>query len=217
MLCHQFDISEEVLIEAIRAGYPRLSFLSVPGPGVGGFCIPKDALVLHDGLKGMDAASPVLKNFYGYPYQQYQLNADIIQFHQEKIRELTKSAKCTLALGIAFKGQPQTDDVRSSVGLGVVQFLMSQGQSVEAYDRTVSPSKTRALGIPVAAFPLNLSRYDAVLILNNDPEYRHILTSRLSSTENTTALYDPWRLLVRKNDSIFQQEFRCGSLKEAHS
>lgn len=215
VLCHQVDISEEAMIKAIMAGYPRLSSLYIPGPGVGGFCLPKDSLVLHDGLMEMEKSWEI--NLRDYPQQQSQLNQSVIRFHKKKVLELTSKCKSILALGIAFKGTPPTDDTRDSTGLEIVRGILEakRGTSLHVYDLTVSQEKLKALELPLASFPILLSRYDAVLLLNNDPAYvtflKSLITPNLSSS---MTLYDPWRLVVSDQEFIFQETFPWQSLKK---
>ena len=214
VLCHQYGISEEVLINAIKESYPRLSFLCSPGPGAGGFCLPKDSLILQEGIKGMESTH-FLRNLCNYPLYQYQLNEDVIQYHLHEVKEFIKDSKRVLAIGMAFKGIPQTDDTRSSVGVFIVRGLIQSGREVYVYDRSVSADKLRALQLPLASNPLDLSGFDALLLLNNDPGYRGILASAISTgTKKTIALYDPWRLLLKGGESVFQRAFSCKDLRD---
>ncbi|OGK95260.1 MAG: hypothetical protein A2W08_17100 [Candidatus Rokubacteria bacterium RBG_16_73_20] len=209
VLCHEWNLSEERVIEAITAEYPRLGFLSAPGPGVGGFCLPKDCLVLHDGLH----ASLGRPGLADYPAQQYALNDEIIQFQERHVLELVADARRVLAVGVAFKGLPQTDDTRGSVGVRIVQILMKAGADVLVHDRTVSPRVLQALGLSLAHTPLDLRGFDAVLLLNNDPEYRRILAAALPEHDDVRVrLYDPWRTVVRPGERVFQRDYPLGTL-----
>jgi UDP-N-acetyl-D-mannosaminuronic acid dehydrogenase len=211
VLCHKFDISEEIMFQAVKEGYPRLNFLSSPGPGVGGFCLPKDSLVLHDGLR--ERVDSSMDDLALFPRQQFDLNQHVIQFHSKQVKQMVSGAKRVLALGVAFKGDPQTDDTRDSVGLAIIRNIVLQ-TSVEVYDRTVSDEKLRSLELNLAPSPLELSRYDAILILNNDPEYRNILCSSLRDTDRESViLYDPWRSLLTGKESIFQESFPLQTLR----
>ena len=213
-LCHQYDTSEETMVEAIRLGYPRLNFLNVPGPGVGGFCLPKDSLVLYDGMKELEKTTHVIPSVKDFPFQANQLNEGIIQFHAERVEEMTKNMGQILAMGVAFKGKPRTDDTRDSVGIKIVRCLMDKGRKVEVYDRTVGEINLRNLELPIASKPIDLQKYQAVLLLNNDPEYKNELISMFPEKfGGAVALYDPWRLLVTGKESIFQSAFPWQSLK----
>jgi UDP-N-acetyl-D-mannosaminuronic acid dehydrogenase len=214
VLCHEWNLSEEVVKAAITSDYPRLGFLSPAGPGVGGFCLPKDCLVLHDGLR--DVMSHFLLG--DYPSREHALNEEIIRFHEDRVVRLVDGARRILALGVAFKGRPQTDDTRGSVGVRIVQALLAAGADVRVHDRVVDAGALRALGFALAPMPPTLQDDDAVLLLNNDPEYRRILAAALPRTGGVTVrLYDPWRLVVREAETIFQPRYPLSAALRAIS
>lgn len=216
-LCHLYDISEEHLTEAVKAGYPRLNCFNVPGPGVGGFCLPKDALILYDSFanfRNIKTKVSIDENIKEFPRRAYMLNEGIIKFHAEMVSKLTKNCRNILAVGVAFKGRPKTDDMRNSVGVKIVRYLIANKRKVEVFDRTISDHKLRSKGLPIAPKPLNLLRYDALLLLNNDSDYKKDLLSVLpEKAEGTVTLYDPWRILVTGKESIFQLNYPLNSLR----
>ena len=172
---------------------------------MGGFCLPKDSTVLRDSLWSVEEPRPAFREIIDSPRQTYELNQNIIRYHAELVQAITSNCSRVLGVGIAFKGVPQTDDTRDSVGLAIVQHLISAGRNVEVYDRTVSQERLRALNVPLASMPLDLARYDGVLVLNNDPGYVELLPTR--PTSPPIVLYDPWRLVVDNNESIYQEQF----------
>jgi UDP-N-acetyl-D-mannosaminuronic acid dehydrogenase len=213
VLCHANNVSEQALLEAVTSSYPRLSFLSAPGPGAGGFCLPKDSLVLHDACISMSERFPGLDALWDYPRLEHDLNEAVIRFHGQQLVTLTAPCRRVLAMGIAFKGKPATNDVRGSVGLEIVRNLVSAGRHVEVHDCTVAADEIRALGLKTAEAPIDLGRFDAVLILNNDPAYRDVIAGAARSTA-PLFLYDPWRLIVQRDDSIFQPAWAHTTLIE---
>lgn len=209
VLCHQFDLQEDAFLRAIRTGYPRLDFLTAPGPGVGGFCLPKDCLVLQEGLEPLAVSDADPDGLWQYPRQQFALNSQIIEFYRRRVCELTRDAKHVLAMGVAFKGRPRTNDTRDSVGLVIVSDLMATGRRVRVVDVALSRDEIAALGLEAAELPLDLSRFDAVLILNNEPEYGALLRSALDERPHAAvAVYDPWRQVVGRDESVFQTSYR---------
>jgi len=215
VLCQELGLSDRMILEAVKASYPRLSFLSGAGSGTGGFCLPKDGLILAEACRELALTEHWLKPLADFPKDQYSLNQEIIQFHQVRVAEMTRNSARILALGVAFKGQPVTNDTRGSVGLETVRFLLGVGRAVEVFDCTVETDELVALGVPVAPVPVKVSRYDSVLILNNDPSYREILLDA-SNRESGVSInvYDPWRLIVRDNESIHQEAFDLTSVVE---
>lgn len=99
-----------------------------PGPGWGGSCFPKDsAALLH------------LANSHGY---KFDLMRSVIDENQqqfdrvaEKILSSSAAVKKVAIWGLTFKAQ--TDDLRDSPSLEIIQRLISNGISVVAYDPTV--------------------------------------------------------------------------------
>lgn len=122
ILCQMYDLNEAKLLERLKRGYPRLDFLKDSSFGVGGFCLPKDALVLQDSFDGRRDLDllPLLKNF---PKISQEFNENVILFYEEKIIHFLQGCRQIAAFGIAFKGIPRTDDVRGSVGVKVVRTL----------------------------------------------------------------------------------------------
>ncbi len=220
LCCEQFGINAQELLQALSAHYPRLQ-LPVPGPGVGGSCLPKDSLVLFDGLtdavlKNLPEGSPA-RQVWATPRQQYLLNEQIISDAAQAVLNFTAPVASSpiLALGIAFKGVPRTDDTRNSVGLRIVQALQRDRRDVRVHDLTVPESSIKTLGLRPASLPLDLSAYSAVLLLNNDPGTLDLLSSALSSNASgTLRLYDPWRLILSDHPTVFAQSVPLSRLYE---
>jgi UDP-N-acetyl-D-mannosaminuronic acid dehydrogenase len=215
VLCHIYGVSEETMIKTITSGYGRLNFLKQPGLGVGGFCLPKDSLILQEALDVLGHETFILPGIAAYPKSEYELNQSVIRYHLDRILKLTEGRRNILACGIAFKGVPKTDDTRSSVGLTIVRELIRQGRVVEVSDLSVSPDKVESLGLVRAVEPIDVSSFDAVLLLNNDPDYRNLFcTSQPAEAGQSIALYDPWRLLVIGKESIFQDRLPLETIKK---
>ena len=163
-LCSIHGVNEEELLKAIKEKYPRMDFLNISGPGVGGFCLPKDALVMHDSLKDNKKLESNFRDIIDFPLSQFELNENIINYNAHQIESrLNKDAKI-LALGIAFKGEPHTDDTRDSVGLKVVNYLKDKGFLIEISDLSVSKDKILNLGHKSADLD-HLDTFDAILFL----------------------------------------------------
>ena len=146
--------------------------------------------------------------FVDFPKQQFELNQSIIQAHAKFVCKLLQGRSKTLAMGMAFKGLPQTDDVRDSAGVFIVKYLLQNDIQVEVFDRTVPLNKLNLLELKVSKYPEKLDEYDAVLLLNNDPKYKYFLQQNIKTKDNATiALYDPWRLIVTGKETIFQPDF----------
>jgi UDPglucose 6-dehydrogenase len=97
------------------------------GPGYGGSCFPKDTSAVAD-----------IARQYGYEFQIIEavlrVNHDIKERMVGKVERALGSVKgLTIAvLGLAFK--PETDDMRDSPTLPLIQGLQAAGATVRAYD-----------------------------------------------------------------------------------
>jgi GDP-mannose 6-dehydrogenase len=101
-----------------------------PGFAFGGSCLPKDLRALAYQGKRLDLDSPVLNAIL-------QSNAVQIQMGLQMITSLGK--KRIGFLGMAFK--PDTDDLRESPLVSLIETLLGKGYHVRIYDRNVSTSR----------------------------------------------------------------------------
>lgn len=190
-LCNSLNLNEKKMINGIKFKYDRLNFLSEPGPGVGGFCLPKDSLVLSDSFKNSQNV------FFNFPSIQYQLNLSIMKKNLEIIDTFLKKGSKILILGIAFKGIPETDDFRDSFGQFAIKYLAKK-YKVYSFDKNI---KYKIL-LENKFNPVKknqISKFKNVLIMNNNKHYKNII----KQIRKINFLYDPWRQVVKKTDKIY--------------
>ncbi|HEY3175158.1 MAG TPA: UDP-glucose/GDP-mannose dehydrogenase family protein [Candidatus Polarisedimenticolia bacterium] len=98
-----------------------------PGPGFGGSCFPKDTsaivAIARDAGQEMKVVSAVIEVNEGQPALMI-----------EKVREVLKepTGKVAAVLGLSFK--PNTDDLRESPALKIIEGLRKLGCRIRAYD-----------------------------------------------------------------------------------
>ncbi|MBI5588699.1 MAG: UDP-glucose/GDP-mannose dehydrogenase family protein [Deltaproteobacteria bacterium] len=98
-----------------------------PGPGYGGSCFPKDTMAITKIAKA-----------HGYTFRiveaVIEVNAALRDKMVDKIRELAGglSGKHIGVLGLTFK--PNTDDIRESPAIDIVERLLNEGALVKAFD-----------------------------------------------------------------------------------
>jgi GDP-mannose 6-dehydrogenase len=98
-----------------------------PGFAFGGSCLPKDLRALTYQAKRCDLDTPVLNAVL--PSNSYQIKLAI-----EKLLSFKK--KRIGFLGLSFK--PETDDLRESPLVEVIETLVGKGHSVRIYDKSIS-------------------------------------------------------------------------------
>jgi UDPglucose 6-dehydrogenase len=104
-----------------------------PGPGFGGSCFPKDT-----------AAAADLARQNGYTFEIIEATMRVNA--QTKVRMLEKVAaaagplagQTAAVLGLSFK--PETDDIRESPALSIVEGLQKAGAKVRAFDPAAMPN-----------------------------------------------------------------------------
>ena len=101
-----------------------------PGFAFGGSCLPKDLRALSYQAKRLDLESPVLNAILTSNSAQVRLGFQLI----------TGLGKKRIGfLGMAFK--PDTDDMRESPLVEVIETLIGKGYVVRIYDRNVATSR----------------------------------------------------------------------------
>jgi UDPglucose 6-dehydrogenase len=99
-----------------------------PGPGYGGSCFPKDTLALgkmaHDFGVDLHIVSATIQT---NDEQKKRLPQKVLDYYQSKV-----TGKTFALLGLAFKDN--TDDIRESPALAVVDELTKHGAKVVAFD-----------------------------------------------------------------------------------
>jgi UDPglucose 6-dehydrogenase len=98
-----------------------------PGPGFGGSCFPKDAKALV-----------ALGRSVGYEVKIVESAIEVNEKQKDSIIGRIKSLQADLngktvaILGLAFK--PETDDMRESPAINIIEQLKAEGASIKAYD-----------------------------------------------------------------------------------
>jgi UDPglucose 6-dehydrogenase len=157
-------------IEQIRRGIgsderigPR--FLQA-GAGFGGSCFPKDLRALMEVGRSFGVSMSVV----GAAWEANQRQKHVVN---EKLRALLGplAGRRIAVWGLAFK--PQTDDVRESPAVEVIERLLGDGAVVTAYDPVAMDSARRVLGdsIRYATDPYDCcTGADALVLMTEWPE-----------------------------------------------
>ena len=171
------------------------SFL-FPGPGYGGSCFPKDVQALlrtaHSVKMPLDVVEAVERTNERQKHRLF-----------EKLSKVLGAVKGTRVAvwGLAFK--PQTDDLRESPALTLIEELRAAGASVVAHDPVAMPEAKKKLGDAIAFAETGydaLKGADALAIVTDWNEYRHPDFARMKAALKRPLivdgrnLYDPARM-----------------------
>jgi len=163
------------------------------GIGYGGSCFPKDI-----------SAFIRISRELGYEFtlleEVERINANQKDRFLKKIREAlwVLRQKKIGVLGLAFKGN--TDDVRSSVAISVVQQLIAEGAEVRAYDpKAMEKAKPLVPQAIMVDSPEKVAEgADALLVLTEWNEFKSLDYPAIKKSMLSPLLFDGRNLLSRE-------------------
>ena len=191
--CDAIGISALEVIQAGKLGYARTN-LPLPGP-VGGPCLEKDPYIFSQGLEELGITPEITIAARKVNERQPSEISAYLKKLTEKKQKFSKNPKILL-LGLAFKGQPVTDDLRGTMARPILTALKSnfrQGYFC-GYDPVVNKKNILNLGLePFSTIELAMTGANLVLILNNHPDFMSMPIEALSEVLDKPAMiYDLW-------------------------
>ncbi len=134
------------------------------GIGFGGSCFPKDVRALISFAESKGVEPRILKAVIGTNDDQPQKLITLLKKH------LDIRGKKIGILGLSFK--PDTDDIRESRAIPIVQKLLLEGAQITAYDPIAMPAfKNLFPGISYARSSDEVLKSDAVMIITEWQEF----------------------------------------------
>jgi UDP-N-acetyl-D-glucosamine dehydrogenase len=177
LACHSFGINVWEVIEAAKS--KPFGFMPFyPGPGLGGHCIPVDPYYLTWKAR-VNGCEPRLIELAGHINSQ--MPAFTVQLIADALNEKGKTIKGSriLAIGVAYKRD--TNDVRESPALQVLEALYSKGASISFSDPYVSSVNIREQTIKSIDLTAEALRsMDCVVILTDHSTVDYALVAKCS-------------------------------------
>ena len=202
-LSERLGLNVHQLIDAVNHHYLRNN-IPKPSPGVGGPCLTKDSYILKDvfTIAGMDApllaASRIINE---------QSPKRIVQRADITLKSVGKglNGARVFVVGFAFKGEPETSDLRDSTTLWFLDELKKCTTEITGFDPVVQRSDLVALGIKVSDPAEGFLGADAVFIMNNHKSYlKWDLLRYLRSMKKPALFFDAWHLFQKNKFTDFQ-------------
>jgi len=180
------------ILEGKRANPGMLSYL-LPSAGFGGSCFPKDLNAIIRYSEEHDVQARLLQQ--------------VVSTNKAQPLEVMRLLKCayprlggrTVAiLGLAFK--PETDDLRESTALRIVEILLKHEVSVKVYDPIVKqlPGEKSGNLSHSSSWQGALKGADAVIIATPWAEFTAISQDDLQEYMKTPLIIDTRRILDRR-------------------
>jgi UDP-N-acetyl-D-mannosaminuronic acid dehydrogenase len=178
---YNLDVNE--IVDNANFGYSRNS-IPKPSPGVGGPCLSKDPYLLSNpGFE--DSGSPI--------YSARKVNESMTQYVYNHLVEKIPGLLSLeiLMLGLAFKGIPETNDMRNSSSLDLAQLFSKESKQIFGWDAVVENSTIPGIFLHLEA----RSKPQVFLIMNNHENNVEKLTTFLKENNEKIWIFDPWRLI----------------------
>ena len=131
----KFNINAFDLIKAANDGYPR-NKISLPSPGVGGYCLTKDPILFGSNPNGL-ASEKTLGNYGRLVNEKAGLYpVKVLERFSKKIKKSLVEMNILL-IGLAFKGTPDTEDMRGSIALEIFANLKNKVHEIASWDAVI--------------------------------------------------------------------------------
>ena len=191
-MCNHSEIRAQDVINSGKLGYPRTN-LANPGP-VGGPCLEKDSYILAESFKEVPGLGRVAVGARNTNENVIRSGASFIteflkaRFDQEPLK--------IAVLGLAFKGKPETDDLRGSPSISLSKILRVNFPKAEilGWDPMITSLESSEVPWNLASGLTDaVSGANAVIIMNNHPKLDGLDIFNLSSImKKNSLIYDFW-------------------------
>jgi UDPglucose 6-dehydrogenase len=179
-------------IQQVRTGIgsdPRIGpkFL-FPGPGFGGSCFPKDLRALTHTARGYGIELSVVEAVERANERQKRLLGSLVRDH---FGGGSLTDRRVAVWGVSFK--PETDDVRESPALTLIDDLLAAGAEVVVYDPAAMGTAREVLGDRVGYandMYAAVDGMDALVLVTEWKSFRRPDFDRLKGLMRTAALFD---------------------------
>ena len=193
-LADRYNLVLSDVITAANNGYPR-NAIPLPSPGVGGYCLTKDPYLLSASLSSKEQDLGSLGREINEAAATYAMK-HVERFCSKigsNIEDMT-----ALVIGLAFKGEPETNDYRGSCGIKLARRLMDAGATVYGWDEVLHERDATDVKFSQAGSKSQaIAEADLVLIMNNHRKNPMHIVSSIAGSRKLRLIFDGWGQLNR--------------------
>ena len=140
-VCKEAGVDSYEVMDAVGLDHRLSPKFMRSGLGWGGSCFPKDVDALRAFARSEGYETELLDSVVGVNDRQAHRAVELLARH------VKLNGACVAVLGLAFK--PETDDVRNSRALDVIELLDERGAQIVAYDPEATENAREALDVRV--------------------------------------------------------------------
>lgn len=187
------------VIRAANLDYPRPD-LSKPGY-VGGPCLTKDPYILALSSERAGYRPDLV-------LQARRLNESMPVAEAERVVRLIEARRplddaVVFLCGIAYKGRPETDDLRGSPALPIIERLRSRVRELRAFDARLDREVLERLGLRPCSIADGFRDATAAIFINDHPDHEKADVAALAATMRRPALvFDSWHRFTAIRDAL---------------
>ncbi len=207
------NVNVNTVIEAANEGYAR-NRIPLPSPGVGGYCLTKDPLLLTHGTEKHEDAGELLRQ--GRTVNKL-MTSHVANIVHEFVKQSGKNIEPHIVVvGLAFKGSPSTSDVRFSPSEALIRDLRGLGyENISGYDAHVAPEVFEAWQIGRIGHIDEIAKSgDIVIFMHRHENYfdhDKLIFGKDRSTIVKLAL-DPWGMYNKLREDIIAEGIAYANL-----
>jgi len=201
----RMNIDLTQIVKSVNHGYSR-NDIPMPSPGVGGPCLSKDPHILSHSLES-EKISPSLIRL------SRKTNESIVPYLSKKINYAFKKIKKDInnskifIVGMSFKGNPETSDIRNSSSIELLQKLKSKKNNIYVHDpyAKFNTSLFKILKVKVVSLNEGFKKADAVIIMTNNKNFNELTNQKYLDSMNKPSIFlDTWHIF----DPIELKQFK---------
>lgn len=190
MAAQEFGVDGMSAIEHANYEYARSS---IAKPGfVAGPCLEKDAYILINNMPDCDS-----KNFILSARKFNESMEDlVVKWVQENVGEASDNNVIAIS-GMAFKGLPETSDLRGSSSVYIAEKLKALGYKMNLHDFVAISEEMEALKLGIVYDSLKdaCANAKALLVLNNHKKYTSVTYDPVFDIEHDGfKILDSWNV-----------------------
>ena len=181
------------IVAAVNHGYSR-NDIPTPSPGVGGPCLTKDPHILSYNLSQNNISPALIK-------LSRSINERVVTHVHEKIltglKKINKEKNKVkiFIIGMSFKGNPETSDIRNSSSLDLIKKL--KYKNIFIYDALVKYNLEvyKKLNLKISSLKDGFNKADVVIIMNNHKDFYDLdIYNYINSMNKPSIFIDTWHI-----------------------
>lgn len=206
LAAQEFGVDGIEVIKRANEGYSRAR-IAIPG-FVAGPCLEKDAYILTDNMEKCLSKEFILA---GRSVNEYLEDAVVkwVELHVGK----PGSDNVVALSGMAFKGSPETSDLRGSASVNIAKKLHVKGYMLRMHDFVAHKNEIEALRLGPVFETLEeaCNGTVALLVLNNHSSYAEIREIPVGDMKSRYSLLDVWQSCINVVESANIKKYNLGN------